>query len=84
MVEIEAGKYDDLGTRMIEDDLIPQVRQAPGFIKGVWFGNGELGHGLIIFETQEQAEAANQFVPSMEFGGVHVISSHTYAIVAEG
>ncbi len=83
-VRIEPGKYDDLGTRMIQEDLLPQVSQAPGFVKGVWFGDGELGHGLIVFENEEQAQAANQFVPSMEFEGVRVIDSHTYAIVAEG
>ena len=84
VVSIEPGKYDDLGTRMIQAELIPQVSQAPGFVKGVWFGDGERGHGLIVFETEEQARAANQFVPSMEFDGVQVTSSHTYAIVAEG
>jgi hypothetical protein len=84
IVRIESGKYDDLGSGMIQTDLIPQVKQAPGFVKGVWFGDGEVGHGLIVFETEEQALAANQFVPSMEFEGVQVISSQTYAIVAEG
>ena len=32
----------------------------------MWFGNGEFGHGLIVLETEEQAQAANQFVPSIE------------------
>ena len=50
----------------------------------MWFGNGEFGHGLIVLETEEQAQAANQFVPSIEFDGVQVISSQTYAIVTEG
>ena len=84
MVRIEPGKFDDLGTRMIQEDLLPQVRQAPGFVRAVWFGDGAVGHGLIVFETEEQAQAANQFVPSIEFDGVQVIDSHTYAVVAEG
>ena len=83
-VRIEPGKFDDLGTRMIQEDLLPQVSQAPGFVKAVWFGDSELGHGLIVFDTEEQAHAANQFVPSIEFDGVQVISSQTYTIVAEG
>jgi hypothetical protein len=84
MVRIEPGKFHDLGTRMIREDLLPQVRQAPGFVKAVWFGDGETGHGLILFDTEEQAQAANQFVPAIEFDGVQVISSQTYTIVAEG
>ena len=84
MVWIEPGKFDDLGTRVIQEDLLPQVKPAPGFVKAVWFGDGESGHGLIVFETEEQAQAANQFVPSLEFDGVQVISSQTYAIVAGG
>ena len=29
-VRIVPGKFDDLGTRMIQEDLLPQVGQAPG------------------------------------------------------
>lgn len=83
VVRIEPGRYEDGGVEMIQSELIPQVKQAPGFVGGVWFGDGAAGHGLIMFESEEFAQAANHFIPTLEFDGVQVVSSEVYAVVGK-
>ena len=29
--------------QLLNDEIIPQVKQAPGFVRGIWVGNEELG-----------------------------------------
>jgi hypothetical protein len=42
----------------LEDETIPMVKGAPGFVGGYWVLLDE-GHGLsvVVFETEEQARA---------------------------
>ena len=55
---------------------------APGFVKGTWFGDEKNGHGLVIFETEEQAKQGVQQVGEV-FMGVTVTSSAVYRLHAE-
>ena len=51
---------EDRAVQVLHDELIPQLKQVPGFVKGTWFGNETVGHGLFLFETEEQARQAVQ------------------------
>ena len=61
-VHFNSGKKS-AAIQLLNDEVIPQVKQAPGFVKGIWVGNDELGHGVMVFETQEQAA---QLVPAIQ------------------
>jgi len=58
-VQFNSGKKS-AAIQLLNDEVIPQVKQAPGFVKGLWVGNDEMGHGVVVFETQEQAEQVTQ------------------------
>jgi hypothetical protein len=49
----------DQAREALHSEVIPGVKQAPGFIRGIWSadrGSGR-GIGIAVFETKEQAEA---------------------------
>lgn len=82
VVQIDPGR-NSAAVQMLRDQLIPQVKQAPGFVRGTWFGNDESGHGLVVFDTQEQAEQATQPINSIVLDGVRVVRSDVYRVDAE-
>jgi hypothetical protein len=45
-------------TRALAEQVIPMVKQAPGFVGGYWVQLDE-GHGtsVVVFETEEQARS---------------------------
>jgi quinol monooxygenase YgiN len=81
VVQIDPGR-NSAAVQMLRDQLIPQVKQAPGFIKGTWFGDDNSGHGVVAFETREQAEQAKQPINSNVLDGVRVVSSDVYRVDA--
>ena len=41
------------------DEVVPRVRQLPGFVRGIWVSDPSAGTAtaLVVFDTQEAAEA---------------------------
>ena len=64
------------------EQLIPQIKQAPGFVKGEWFGDDKHGHGFAVFETEDQAKQGLQEIGEV-FMGVKVTRSDVYRLHAE-
>jgi heme-degrading monooxygenase HmoA len=48
----------DAATKALAEQVIPTVKQAPGFVGGYWVRLDD-GHGtsVVVFETEEQARA---------------------------
>jgi heme-degrading monooxygenase HmoA len=48
----------EAATKALAEQVIPMVKQAPGFVGGYWVRLDE-GHGtsVVVFETEEQARA---------------------------
>jgi hypothetical protein len=45
--------------KMLREELIPRLSQAPGFVSGHWVKLGEKsGASMIVFESEEAAQAA--------------------------
>jgi hypothetical protein len=82
VVEMLPGTTEEGAIKDLKEGLIPGVKQAPGFVKGTWFGDDKHGHGLLIFETEEQAKLGLLKVGDV-FMGVRVISSGVYRLHAE-
>jgi len=59
-VEMLPGTTEDGAVKDLKDQLIPQIKQAPGFVKGEWFGDDKHGHGFVVFETEDQAKQGLQ------------------------
>lgn len=52
------------GAERLRSDVVPRVKQAPGFQAGYWTRRGDEGLSMIIFDTEENAQAAAERVPS--------------------
>ena len=78
------GTSEDSAIRFLNDELIPMLnlKQAPGFVKGTWGGNDREGHGVVLYETEEQAKGGLQEI-GFELGGVKVTSSEVYRLHGE-
>jgi len=63
-------------------DVIPQMRRAPGFSTGTWFGDQRTGHAVVVFDTEEQARNAAPPVGTAMPGGA-VSSSAVYPITGQ-
>ena len=82
VVQIDSGKLPD-ARQMLEAQLIPGVKQAPGFAKGIWFGDDQSGHGVVVFESREQAEQVRHQLNSVVAEGMRVVESGVYEVHAE-
>ena len=81
-VEYNQGTTEEAAVQALKEGLIPMIKQAPGFVKGEWFGDDKHGHTMVVFETEEQAKPGVQQVGEV-FMGVTVTSSAVYRLHAE-
>lgn len=53
------------GQRMLESEVVPRVKQAPGFVTGYWTrGEADSGMSMLVFESEEAATGAAEFIRS--------------------
>ena len=69
----------------LQSQVIPSVKQAPGFVSGIWTADRDSGRGvgIVVFESREQAEAMLQRLESGELKravGVTVESVSVYEV----
>ncbi|HEY6399452.1 MAG TPA: hypothetical protein VIX82_18560 [Solirubrobacteraceae bacterium] len=50
---------------MLRERVVPRVSQMPGFVAGYWTRTDESGLSMVIFESEENARAGSEQVPSM-------------------
>jgi hypothetical protein len=51
--------------RDLHERVVPGVSQAPGFVTGYWTRKDESGLAMVIFESEDAAEAMRERVPSL-------------------
>jgi hypothetical protein len=59
-VELPSDETIERGRRELEANVLPMIKQAPGFVSAVFLAPSEGNEGLsvIVFETKEQAHGA--------------------------
>jgi hypothetical protein len=57
--DVEAARRD------LRERVVPGVSQAPGFVTGYWTRKDESGLAMVIFESEDAAEAMRERVPSL-------------------
>ncbi len=79
-VTIADGQFD-ASRKVLHDSVVPQVRKAPGFVKGYWTAapDRRSGTSIVVFNTQADAENAAKGVrsqpapaPGVTLGAVEV------------
>ena len=62
--------------------VVPRVKQAPGFVAGYWTREGNDGLSMVVFDSEEGARAAADRIPSMIPEGVTLESIEVRTVVA--
>jgi hypothetical protein len=61
----------DAAEEMLQNEIVPMVKQAPGFVTGYWTRDADKTNGssLMIFESEEAAQAVKERIESNEGPG---------------
>ena len=55
----------EAGESQLREQVVPAVSQAPGFVAGYWTRKDGTGLSMVLFESEDAANAAAERVPSM-------------------
>jgi hypothetical protein len=73
--------------RALNEQVVPRVKQAPGFVKAYWTVREDSAQGtsMAVFKTKQDAEAAVAMVRNTPPPpGVTISSAEVREVVAEG
>jgi len=78
-----AGRDPAEAEQLLNEQVIPVVKGLPGFDRGVWLrsADGSTGMGIVVFESEEQATAAEAGMGSMRPAGAPSITSSAVYVV---
>ena len=68
----------------LKETVVPRVSQAPGFVAGYWTrsDDGSNGQAMVVFESQQAAQAAADMIPSQVPEGVTLQGTEVREVVA--
>ena len=66
----------------LRDQVVPQVSQAPGFVAGYWTRKENTGLSMIVFASEEAAQAASERIPGTVPEGVTLEDVEVREVVA--
>jgi hypothetical protein len=49
----------------LQEEVVPRAKQAPGFVTGYWTRKDNTGLSMVVFESEEQARAMSERMPTM-------------------
>ena len=67
---------------ILRDQVVPRVKELPGFIAGYWTRSDGVGRSIVVFDSEENARAASDLVPSMVPSGTAVEGNDVSEVVA--
>jgi hypothetical protein len=66
----------------LREEVVPQASRAAGFQAGYWTREGNTGLSMAIFDTEENARAAAERIPTMVPEGVTMEGVEVREVVA--
>ena len=55
----------DAAVAALREQVVPRVKQVPGFVTGYWTRKEEDGLSMIVFESEEGAQRAAEMLPTV-------------------
>ena len=63
-VKVDVSREED-ARKMVREIIAPRAKTKPGFVAGYWTRKDYSGLGMVIFESEDAAQAMIERVPSM-------------------
>jgi hypothetical protein len=86
LIEVDTSGQPEVGLKNLREQVVPTVSRAPGFQAGYWLRplDDAKGTSLVLFDTEENAEAASQDLGlgSSPTPGVTVVRKEVREVVA--
>jgi hypothetical protein len=81
-VLVKVKLSDNRDPAILREQVVPRVKELPGFVAGYWLRDGGIGRSMVVFESEENARAASDLVPSMIPSGTTIESNTVTEVVA--
>ena len=83
VVKVSISDFE-AATKHLKETVVPQISQAPGFVAGYWTrsDDGSDGQAMVVFESQQAAQAAEGMIPSHVPEGVTLEGTEVREVVA--
>ncbi len=66
----------------LREQVVPRVKELPGFVAGYWTRDDATGRSIVVFDSEEQAKAASDMVPSLVPPGTEIEDNSVLEVVA--
>jgi hypothetical protein len=73
---------DNPDPTVLREQVVPRVKELPGFVAGYWTGGDGVGRSIVVFDSEENARAASDLVPSMVPSGTTIEGNEVSEVVA--
>ena len=71
----------EAATQGLREQVVPRVRQAPGFVAGYWTRKDNTGLSMILFESEDNAQSATEQIEAAAPEGVTIDSTEVREVV---
>jgi hypothetical protein len=82
-VNLPAQGTPEEGLKMLNEIVIPQARAQEGFQSGTWMNDHGNGMGVVLFDTEEHANAAQKNLKPPVGTPTTFVSSSVYEVGAQ-
>ena len=72
----------ETATRLLHEQVVPEVSRAPGFVAGYWTRKDMTGLSMLLFESEEAAGAASEQIESPDPDAVTIEGVEVREVVA--
>ncbi|MBV9839800.1 MAG: hypothetical protein JO156_16910 [Solirubrobacterales bacterium] len=73
---------DNPDPTILREQVVPRVRELPGFVAGYWTRGDGVGRSVVVFDSEENAKAASDLVPSLVPSGTTIEDNDVSEVVA--
>lgn len=82
-VLVKATLHDrEAAQKMLDEEVVPRVSRAPGFVAGYWTWRDNTGVSMVIFASEDDANGMSEQVRSMVGPSVTIDDVEVREVVA--
>ena len=73
---------DNPDPSILREQVVPRVKELAGFVAGYWTRGDGVGRSIVVFDSEENAQAASDLVPSLVPPGTTIEVNDVSEVVA--